>query len=70
MDETRASMVEGKRNMAALTERVQSLQSELNQSELRREELETELSNAQEVRETNPDEVFSRRHLHLHLQNC
>lgn len=36
--------------MAALTERVQSLQSELDQSELRREELEAELNNTQEVR--------------------
>lgn len=37
--------------MAALTERVQNLQSELSQSELRREELEAELSSTQEVRE-------------------
>lgn len=36
--------------MAALTERVQSLQSELDHSELRREELEAELTNTQEVR--------------------
>lgn len=36
--------------MATLTERVQSLQSELDQSELRREELEAELTNTQEVR--------------------
>ncbi len=50
MDEARASVVEGKRNMATLTESVQNLQSELKQSELRREELEAELSNAQEVR--------------------
>ncbi len=62
MDESRASVVEGKRSTAALTERVQSLQSELNESELRREELETELNNTQEVRETiRPDEVFSKR---------
>lgn len=51
MDEARASLVEGKKNMAALTERVQSLQSELNQSELRREDLEAELDKTQEVRE-------------------
>lgn len=50
MDEARASVGEGRRNMAALTERVQSLQSELNQSELRREELEAELNSTQEVR--------------------
>lgn len=37
--------------MATLTERVQSLQSELDQSELRREELEAELANTQEVTE-------------------
>lgn len=37
--------------MATLTERMQSLGSELNQSELRREELEAELANTQEVRE-------------------
>lgn len=62
MDETRVSLVEGKRSTATLTERVQSLQSELNQSELRREELEAELNNTQEVRETIcPDEVFSKR---------
>lgn len=51
MDEARASLVEGKRNIATLTERVQSLESDLNQSELRREELEAELNNTQEVRE-------------------
>lgn len=34
----------------ALSERVESLQSDLNHSELRREELETELTNTQEVR--------------------
>lgn len=51
MDEARASLVEGKRNTATLTERVQSLESELNQSELRRGELEAELNNTQEVRE-------------------
>lgn len=49
MDEVRASFAEARRNLAALTERVQSLQSELSQSELRREELEVELNNAQEV---------------------
>lgn len=36
--------------MAALGERVQSLQRELNHSELRREELQAELANTQEVR--------------------
>lgn len=51
MDEARASLVEGKRNMVTLTERVQNLQSELDQSELRREEVEAELNNTQEVRE-------------------
>lgn len=49
MDETRASLVEGKRNIATTTEHVQSLQSELHQSEMRREELEAELSNTREV---------------------
>lgn len=44
------SAAEARRNMAALSERVQSLQSELNHSELRREELQTELTNTQEVR--------------------
>lgn len=38
--------------MAALAERVQNLQTELCQSEQRREELEAELSTAQEVSET------------------
>lgn len=50
MDEARASLMEGKRNTATLTEHVQTLQSELNQSELRREELEAELNNTKEVR--------------------
>lgn len=50
LDEARVSAAEARRNMAALSERVQSLQSELNHSELRREELQTELSNTQEVR--------------------
>lgn len=50
MDDARASAGEARRNVAALTERVQSLQSELDQSELRREELEAELTNTQEVR--------------------
>lgn len=59
MDEARASLVEGKKNMSALTERVQSLQSELNQSELRREDLEAELDKTQEVRE----KVHATRHL-------
>lgn len=45
--------------MSALTERVQSLQSELNQSELRREDLEAELDKTQEVRE----KVHATRHL-------
>jgi chaperonin cofactor prefoldin len=35
--------------MVALTERVQSLQTELTQSELRRGELEAELAHTQEV---------------------
>lgn len=50
MDEARASLVEGKRNMATLTERVQRLQGELSESELGREQLEAELNNTQEVR--------------------
>lgn len=49
-EEARTSVSEGKRNITGLTEHVERLQSELNQSELRREELETELSNCQEVR--------------------
>ena len=40
--------------MATLCERAESLQSELNQSELRREELESELNNTQEVRDFRP----------------
>lgn len=50
MDEARAAALEGRRSMGSVTERVQSLQSEMNQSELRREELEAELTNTQEVR--------------------
>lgn len=50
LDEARVSAAEARRNMAAVSERVQSLQSELNHSELRREELQTELTNTQEVR--------------------
>lgn len=38
--------------MAALTERVQNLQSQLTESEVRREELEVELSSTQEVSES------------------
>lgn len=49
MDEVRASSSETRRSMVTLTERLQSLQTELSQSELRREELEVELSNSQEV---------------------
>lgn len=49
MDEVRASSSETRRSMVTLTERLQSLQTELSQSELRREELEVELSNTQEV---------------------
>lgn len=51
VDGLRASSSDGKRNIAALTERVQTLQSELSQSQLRRSELETELHNTQEVSE-------------------
>lgn len=61
MDEARASLAEVKRNMATLTEHVQSLQSELNQSELRRQELEAELNNTQEVKiisDVSPDNIF------------
>lgn len=39
--------------MVILTERVQSLQSELDQSELKREAVEAELNNAKEVRKTD-----------------
>lgn len=49
-DEARASAAEARRMATALSERVESLQSDLNHSELRREELETELTNTQEVR--------------------
>lgn len=42
--------------MATLAERMQSLQSELSQSELRREELEAELNSAQEV------QIISNKH--------
>lgn len=62
MDETRASLAEGKRNMVTLTERVQSLQSELDQSELRREEVEAELNNTKEVGEV--DDLCVDKHLH------
>ena len=61
MDEVRASLLEGKRNLVTLTERVQNLQSELDQSELRREEVEAELNNTQEVRETG--DVCVHKHL-------
>lgn len=50
MDEARAALSEGKRNVVILTEHVQSLQSELEQSKLRREEAEAELNNIQKVR--------------------
>lgn len=51
LDEARASAADVRKSLAAVTERVQSLQSEWNQSELRQQELEAELSNTQEVRE-------------------
>lgn len=51
LDEARASAADMRKSLAAVTERVQSLQSEWNQSELRQQELEAELSNTQEVRE-------------------
>lgn len=51
MDASRASLAEARRNTATLTERVQSLQTELTESELRREEVESELKSAQEVRD-------------------
>lgn len=47
-------MSDGKRNIGVLTERVQTLQSELTQSQLRRSELEAELHNTQEVRSNRP----------------
>ncbi len=49
MDGLRASVSDGKRNISVLTERVQTLQSELTQSHLHRSELEAELHNTQEV---------------------
>uniref|UniRef100_A0A3P9BZZ5 Ciliary rootlet coiled-coil, rootletin n=1 Tax=Maylandia zebra TaxID=106582 RepID=A0A3P9BZZ5_9CICH len=49
MDASRASLAEARRNTATLTERVQSLQTELTESELRREEVESELKSAQEA---------------------
>lgn len=55
VDATRGSLSEGKRNIAGLTEHVQSLQADLAQSELRREELEAELSHTQEVRRSLPE---------------
>lgn len=57
MDEARTSVTEAKRSMFALTERVQSLQGELTQSELLREELEAELKNTQEVRAKKTNSV-------------
>lgn len=51
MDASRASLAEARRNTATLTERVQNLQTELTESELRREEVESELKSAQEVRD-------------------
>lgn len=51
LEEARASAVEGKRSSASVSERIQSLQVELGQSERRREELEVELKNTQEVQE-------------------
>lgn len=61
VDGLRASASDGKRNIAALTERVQTLQSELSQSQLRRSELETELHNTQEVSERLHTWVLSLR---------
>ena len=49
MDEARVSLAEGRRSLAALGERMESLQSELSQSELRREHMEMELASTQEV---------------------
>lgn len=49
VDELRAALSEGKLAVASLTDRVQTLQSELTLSQQRREELETELNNTQEV---------------------
>ena len=51
-DEARVSLAEGRRSLAALAESMESLQSELSQSELRREHVETELASTQEVRQT------------------
>lgn len=51
LEEARASAAEGKRSSASISERIQSLQGELSQSERRREELEAELKNTQEVKE-------------------
>ncbi|CAF94804.1 unnamed protein product, partial [Tetraodon nigroviridis] len=49
LEEARASAAEGKRSSASISERIQSLQGELSQSERRREELEVELRNTQEL---------------------
>lgn len=61
VDGLRASMSDGKRNIGVLTERVQTLQSELTQSQLRRSELEAELHNTQEVRSNRPKAGSRRR---------
>lgn len=49
VDSMRASLSEGKHAVETLTERMQNLQAELTQSQLRRQELETELADTQEV---------------------
>lgn len=49
LEEARASAAEAKKSSASISERIQGLQAELSQSERRREELETELKNTQEV---------------------
>lgn len=54
-------MSDGKRNIGVLTERVQTLQSELTQSQLRRSELEAELHNTQEVSSNRPKAGSRRR---------
>lgn len=50
LEEARTSAAEGKRSSTSISERIQSLQVELSQSERRREELEAELRNTQEVK--------------------
>lgn len=49
IDESRSSLSEARRNMATINERMHSLQSELHQSQLQREQVEAEVTKSQEV---------------------